>query len=182
MSTSFLFVKVPSYNSNQHKKNKWEYSQNFYGNTSLILFSVMCQWLVPKFGCKVCQTNKNRSIRYSVVSMFWNIFLCFSNIVHFAYARFWRVAIDLYQYQIIRNISHILLNLTSILPVVWHHVAALGQLGDFPHEVRQSQTPKLQWLWYWPRLLMVSPYSGKLATLLCVWTSHNMILFWNRKY
>ena len=45
-------------------------NRTFYGNTILILFSIKCPWLVPKFECKVFQNGKNTSIGYSVVSLF----------------------------------------------------------------------------------------------------------------
>ena len=47
-----------------------------------------CEWLVPKLECKGYQNGKNHlSVRCETV------FLCFLNIVHFAYARFCRVAV-----------------------------------------------------------------------------------------
>ena len=49
-----------------------------YGNIFLILFYIKCQWLVPKFECKVYQNGKNRSIKYLVVSLFLKQFFCFS--------------------------------------------------------------------------------------------------------
>ena len=42
----------------------------FHGNIFLILFSIKCQWIVPKFVCKVYQNGKNRRSNHSVASLF----------------------------------------------------------------------------------------------------------------
>ena len=42
----------------------------FYGNLFFIPFSIKCQWIVPKFECKlVYQNGKNRSSKHSVASL-----------------------------------------------------------------------------------------------------------------
>ena len=48
----------------------FEENEIFNGNIFLIPFSIKCQWLVPKFECKVYENGKNRNSKHSVSSLF----------------------------------------------------------------------------------------------------------------
>ena len=71
MPCEIFILMYISYIDGNVSKPRMTFDENeIFRDIVLILFSVKCQWFVPKFECKVYQNGKNRSIKYSVVSLF----------------------------------------------------------------------------------------------------------------